>query len=80
MAQHVTMQQPLSGVVEDAQNITRFACLDQSGISECTQFPLRLQLKKVVTMQVDPMRKSGVVHQSDTRGLSALEIMKRPVG
>ncbi|KAG1715166.1 Transcriptional regulatory protein WalR [Nymphon striatum] len=65
VAKHVTMHQPTTGVVEDANDVAFFACVHQCCVAQVTQAAIVAKFIEVMAMQVDAMWKGRIVHQGD---------------
>lgn len=79
MPKHVTVQQPFSRVVKDANDVLGLAGLNQCRISKIAEIAVWPNFEKVMPVQMNPMGKVRVIDEADSRGLPAFKAMKRRV-
>ena len=80
MPKHATMNQPLPRIVESAGYLAAFSCLGQCRVAHVPRRGIGADLVKMVTVQVNAVRKRGVIDQQDPRGLASLKSREGGLG
>ena len=73
MAQHVTVQQPTSWIVEYADYVAAFTRIDQCRVSQVAQDTFLIDFIEVMAMQMDAVRKRCPIRKCNPSRLPILK-------
>mmetsp|Transcript_1306 Transcript_1306/g.2602 ORF Transcript_1306/g.2602 Transcript_1306/m.2602 type:complete len:309 (-) Transcript_1306:609-1535(-) len=80
MAEHVAMEHPGSGIVENAKDVPALARIHERRIAQRPEAAPRANLVEMMPVQVNAMGEGGVVDERDPRGLAPRKTGERRVG